>query len=208
MMVADASIAAPVPELMTDIQAAPLLCGGVIGYRALQRAGVQPGHRVGLFGFGASALCALQVARHWGCEVYVCTRSASEQQRARDLGAVWAGGYDDPCPEPLDAAVTFAPVGWVVTRALAALDRGATVSINAIHLDEMPAFDYQDLWWERSIASVANVTRTDAREFLALASKIPIHTSVEVFALEDANEALAALEAGRVAGAAVLAIDP
>jgi propanol-preferring alcohol dehydrogenase len=161
-----------------------------------------------LFGFGASALCALQVARHWGCELYVCTRSESEQQRARDLGAVWAGSYDDPCPEPLDAAVTFAPVGWVVTRALAALDRGATVSINAIHLDGIPAFDYQDLWWERSIASVANVTRTDAREFLALASEIPIRTSVEVFALEDANAALAALDAGRIAGAAVLAIDP
>jgi propanol-preferring alcohol dehydrogenase len=208
MMVVDASIAAPIPELMTDIQAAPLLCGGVIGYRALRRARVQPGHRVGLFGFGASALCALQVARHWGCELYVCTRSESEQQRARDLGAVWAGSYDDPCPEPLDAAVTFAPVGWVVTRALAALDRGATVSINAIHLDGIPAFDYQDLWWERSIASVANVTRTDAREFLALASEIPIRTSVEVFALEDANAALAALDAGRIAGAAVLAIDP
>jgi propanol-preferring alcohol dehydrogenase len=208
MTIVDAAIAAPIPELMTDTQAAPLLCGGVIGYRALRRAGVQPGHRVGLFGFGASALCAIQVARHWGCAVYVCTRSEAEQRRARELGAVWAGSYDDPCPEPLDAAVTFAPVGWVVTRALAALDRGATVSVNAIHLDEVPAFDYQDLWWERSIVSVANVTRTDAREFLALAGEIPIRTSVEVFALEDANAALAALDAGRIHGAAVLAIDP
>jgi alcohol dehydrogenase, propanol-preferring len=207
MMVVDATVAAPVPESMTDIQAAPLLCGGVIGYRALRRAGVQPGHRVGLFGFGASALCAIQVARAWGCEIYVCTRSESEQQRARDLGAVWAGSYDDTCPVPLDAAVTFAPVGWVVTRALAALDRGATVSINAIHLDQIPSFDYQDLWWERSIASVANVTRSDAREFLALATEIPIHTSVNVFALEDANAALAALAAGRLGGAAVLVMD-
>jgi propanol-preferring alcohol dehydrogenase len=194
MMVVDAAIAARVPASMTDVQAAPLLCGGVIGYRALRRAGVQPGHRVGLFGFGASALCALQVARYWGCDVYVCTRSDSEQRRARALGAVWAGSYDDPCPEPLDAAVTFAPVGWVVTRALAALDRGATLSINAIHLDAIPSFDYDDLWLERSIASVANVTRADARDFLTLAAAIPIQTSVEVFALEDANAALAALE--------------
>jgi propanol-preferring alcohol dehydrogenase len=206
-MSVEAGVAVRVPGAMSDIQAAPLLCGGVIGYRALRRAHVEPGDRVGLFGFGASALCAIQVARHWGCEVYVCTRSTDEQQRARELGAVWAGGYDDPCPVPLDAAVTFAPVGWVVTRALAALDRGATVAVNAIHLDEIPAFDYADLWWERSIASVANVTHADAQEFLALAGEIPIATSVDVFALGDANAALTALEAGTVRGAAVLAID-
>ena len=206
-MSVEAGVAVRVPGAMSDIQAAPLLCGGVIGYRALRRAHVEPGDRVGLFGFGASALCAIQVARHWGCKVYVCTRSTDEQQRARELGAVWAGGYDDPCPVPLDAAVTFAPVGWVVTRALAALDRGATVAVNAIHLDEIPAFDYADLWWERSIASVANVTHADAQEFLALAGEIPIATSVDVFALGDANAALTALEAGTVRGAAVLAID-
>jgi propanol-preferring alcohol dehydrogenase len=206
-MSVEAGVAVRVPGAMSDIQAAPLLCGGVIGYRALRRAHVEPGDRVGLFGFGASALCAIQVARHWGCEVYVCTRSTDERRRARELGAVWAGGYDDPCPVPLDAAVTFAPVGWVVTRALAALDRGATVAVNAIHLDEIPAFDYADLWWERSIASVANVTHADAQEFLALAGEIPIATSVDVFALGDANAALTALEAGTVRGAAVLAID-
>lgn len=206
-MAIEARAAVPVPPAMDDIQAAPLLCGGVIGYRALHRAGVAPGDRVGLFGFGASALCAIQVAHHWGCEVYVCTRSPDEQERARALGAVWAGGYDDPCPVRLDAAVTFAPVGWVVTRALATLERGATVAVNAIHLDQIPAFDYADLWWERSIASVANVTRTDAREFLELAEQIPIVTSVEVFALAEAPAALAALEAGEVRGSAVLAID-
>jgi len=206
-MAVETRMAVPVPAAMDDIQAAPLLCGGVIGYRALRRAQVRPGDRVGLFGFGASALCAIQVARHWGCEVYVCTRSAEEQERARGLGAAWAGGYDEPCPAPLDAAVTFAPVGWVVTRALAALERGATVAVNAIHLDEIPAFDYADLWWERSIASVANVTRADAREFLELAEQIPIVTSVDVFALEDAAAALAALEAGKIRGSAVLAID-
>jgi propanol-preferring alcohol dehydrogenase len=206
-MAVEARMAVPVPAAMDDIQAAPLLCGGVIGYRALRRAQVQPGDRVGLFGFGASALCAIQVARHWGCDVYVCTRSAEEQERARGLGATWAGGYDEPCPALLDAAVTFAPVGWVVTRALSALERGATVAVNAIHLDEIPAFDYADLWWERSIASVANVTRADAREFLELAEQIPIVTSVDVFALEDAPAALAALEAGKVRGSAVLAIN-
>ncbi len=207
-MLVDASVAVPVPTGLPDIQAAPLLCGGVIGYRALHRAGVRPGNRVGLFGFGASALCAIQVARHWGCEVYVCTRSEAEQRRARELGAVWAAGYDEPCPVPLDAAVTFAPVGWVVTRALASLDRGATVAVNAIHLDEIPAFDYADLWWERSIASVANVTRNDALEFMELAGAIPIATQVSVYALEDAISALRDLEAGRVAGAAVLAVAP
>jgi len=207
-MLVNASVAVPVPAGMSDIQAAPLLCGGVIGYRALHRAGVRPGDRLGLFGFGASALCAIQVARHWGCEVYVCTRSEAERDRARELGAAWAGGYDEPCPVPLDAAVTFAPAGWVVTRALASLDRGATVAVNAIHLDEIPAFDYSDLWWERSIASVANVTRQDAVEFLELAEAIPIATRVDVYALEDAGIALGDLEAGRVAGAAVLAIAP
>jgi alcohol dehydrogenase, propanol-preferring len=205
-MTVDASVAVPVPAGVPDIQAAPLLCGGVIGYRALHRAGVRPGSRLGLFGFGASALCAIQVARHWGCEVYVCTRSETEQRRARELGAVWAAGYDEPCPVPLDAAVTFAPAGWVVTRALASLDRGATVAVNAIHLDTIPAFDYSDLWWERSIASVANVTRNDAAEFLELAETIPIATQVGVYALEDAVAALRDLDAGRVAGAAVLAV--
>jgi propanol-preferring alcohol dehydrogenase len=206
-MAVEAAVAVPVPPAMDDIQAAPLLCGGVIGYRALRRAQVTPGDRVGLFGFGASALCAIQVARHWDCEVYVYTRSEDEQQRARALGAAWAGGYEDPCPVRLDAAVTFAPVGWVVTRALATLERGATVAVNAIHLDEIPAFDYADLWWERSIASVANVTRADAREFLELAEQIPIITSVDVFALEDAAAALAAHEAGEIRGSAVLRID-
>lgn len=206
MMLVDADVAAPVPESMPDTAAAPLLCGGVIGYRALRRARVAPGDRVGLYGFGASALCAIQVARHWGCEVYVATRSASEQERARELGAAWAGGYEDPCPVRLNAAVTFAPVGWVVIRALQALERGATVAINAIHLDGIPAFDYADLWWERELASVANVTRADAREFMSLAAEIPVRTSVRTYPLEAANEALDDLAAGRIGGAAVLEI--
>jgi alcohol dehydrogenase, propanol-preferring len=176
----------------------------VIGYRSLKVSGVQPGQRLGLYGFGASALLTLQVARFWGCRVFVCTRSEAERARARDLGAEWAGGYDDAPPEPLDAAVTFAPVGSVVIAALRATDRGGTVAINAIHLDGIPAFSYEHLWWERSLRSVANFTRQDAREFLELAARIAIRPSIDVYRLEEANLALERLKAGNVSGAAVL----
>jgi propanol-preferring alcohol dehydrogenase len=203
-VVVRADFALRIPPSFADTDAAPLLCGGVIGYRALKRARVVAGAKVGLFGFGASALLALQVARHWGCRVFVCTRSAEEQARARALGAEWAGDYDTKPPEPLDAAVTFAPAGYVVHRALAALDRGATVAINAIHLDELPRMPYADLWLEREIASVANFTRDDARELLDLAATIPIRTEYETHALADANEALGRLWRGEVRGAAVL----
>ena len=168
-----AAFALRLPARFDDLAAAPLLCGGVIGYRALRLSGIQPGGRLGLYGFGASASLAIQVARHWACEVFVCTRSATEQERARRLGAVWTGTYDDRPPAPLDAAVTFAPAGRVVLAALRALDRGATVAVNAIHLDRMPAFPYDDLWWERGIRSVANFTRQDAREFLDLGGRDP-----------------------------------
>jgi propanol-preferring alcohol dehydrogenase len=194
----------PIPASFTDVEAAPLLCGGVIGYRALKRSRILPGQKLGLFGFGASALITIQIARHWGCRVFVCTRTMGERARARELGAEWAGGYDDPLPEVLDAAITFAPVGDVVMAALKACDRGATVAINAIHLDRIPQFSYDDLWWERSLVSVANYTRTDAIEFLALAASIPIHTIVKVFELQHSNEALMQLSAGEVGGAAVL----
>lgn len=184
---------------------APLLCGGVIGYRALKRSGIQPGQRLGLYGFGASASLAIQVARFWDCEVYVATRAERDRARALEMGATWAGGASDRPPVPLHAAVTFAPVGSVVVAALQALDRGGTVAINAIHLDQIPAFDYDDLWWERSITSVANVTRRDAREFLALAEQIGIKTNPIPYPLEDAARALGDLEAGTIgAGAAVL----
>ena len=166
--------------------------------RAAPRA-VAPGDRLGLFGFGASALCAIQVARHWGCEVYVCTRSPDEQRAGararRGLGGRLRRGL--PGPARRGGHLRAGRLGRHPRTGR--LDRGATVAVNAIHLDEIPAFDYADLWWERSIASVANVTRADAREFLELAEQIPIATSVDVFALEDANAALAALEAGRVA---------
>jgi propanol-preferring alcohol dehydrogenase len=201
-----ADFALRIPDAFDDIAAAPLLCGGVIGYRSLKVSGIRPGQRLGLFGFGASALLALQVAKHWGCSIYVCTRSERERARALAMGAVWAGDYGEQAPAPLDAAVTFAPVGSVVIAALAALDRGGTLAINAIHLDGIPAFSYDKLWWERSVRSVANFTRQDAREFLALAAEIPIRTTVDRYALGDANRALEDLEAGRVDGAAVLEV--
>jgi propanol-preferring alcohol dehydrogenase len=205
-MVVRADVAVPIPAGFGDLEAAPLMCGGVIGYRALRRSGIRPGGRLGLFGFGASALLAIQVARHWGCEIHVWTRSPVEQARARDLGAAWAGPYGAPAGAPLDAAITFAPAGAVVVEALRAVDRGATVVVNAIHLDGIPAFPYELLWWERSLASVANVTRADAREFLELAATIPIRTAVEVHPLADGGLALERLATGRVEGAAVLAI--
>jgi len=202
--IARADFALRLPDGFDDLAAAPLLCGGVIGYRSLKRSGVQPGGRLGLYGFGASALITLQIARHWGCRIFVATRSPSEQERARSLGAEWTGNTGDTPPEPLDGAITFAPSGDVVRAALRACDRGATVAINAIHLDRLPEMPYEELWWERRLASVANFTRADATEFLTLAARIPVRTSFETHPLDDANIALARLARGEVQGAAVL----
>jgi propanol-preferring alcohol dehydrogenase len=202
-----ADYALRLPDGFEDLAAAPLLCGGVIGYRSLRISGIEPGGRLGLFGFGASALLALQVARHWSCETHVRTRSAREQARASRMGAASAAGYDEPTP-PLDAAITFAPSGEVVLAALRCLDRGGVVAVNAIHLDRVPAFPYELLWWERSLRSVANLTRDDARAFLALAAAIPIRTEVQVFALEDGNEALRRLAAGELDATAGLVPRP
>ncbi len=207
---ARADVAVRLPDGYPDLSAAPLLCGGVIGFRSLRVAGIgagSAGARLGLYGFGASARLALQVARAWGVEAYVATRSAADRERARELGAAWAGGYDDRPPVGLDAAVTFAPVGSVVAAAVRALDRGGVVAINAIHLDGLPAMPYEDLWWERSVRSVANVTREDAREFLGIAARIGIETDVETHPLAEANLALARLATGELAGTAVLVMD-
>jgi propanol-preferring alcohol dehydrogenase len=203
-MTARADFALRLPEAFSDVNAAPLLCGGVIGYRALKVAGIRPGGRLGLYGFGASASLAIQVAVHWDCEVYVCTRSEPERRRALDLGATWAGGYNDVPPVPLDSAVTFAPAGDVAVAALRALDRGGIVAINAIHLDRIPEFSYDLLWLERSLRSVANFTRQDAREFLALAAEIPIRTAPQPLPLADAGDAFVRLKGGQVEGAFVL----
>lgn len=201
------AFAVRVPDALSAVDAAPLLCGGVIGYRALRIADVAAGDRLGLVGFGASALCAIQVAVHRGCRVSVFTRSAAERERALALGAEWVGTYDDDPPAPLDAVITFAPSGRVVVDALRHLDRGGVLVVNAIHLDEVPGFPYADLWWERSLRSVANVTRRDAAEFMELAARIPVRTAVQLYPLDGANDALADLSAGRVAGAAVLTMD-
>jgi propanol-preferring alcohol dehydrogenase len=205
---ANADFTYPLPDGFDDLAAAPLLCGGTIGYRSLKVAGVDladaAGTRLGLYGFGASATCVIQLAVYAGCEVFVATRSVGEQERARNLGAVWAGPYSEPPPVPLDAAITFAPAGSVVVDALRAVDRGGTVAINAIHLDHIPELDYDDLWLERSLRSVANVTRNDVVEFLELAAIVPVRTQIEVFALPEANAALGCLARGEISGAAVL----
>ena len=203
-LVVRAEFALRVPDAFDDVAAAPLLCGGVIGYRSLLVSGIRPGGRLGLYGFGASALLALQVARHWGCDVHVATRSPRERERALALGAASVGGYDEASPALLDAAVTFAPAGSVVVAALRSLTRGGTVAINAIHLDGIPAFSYEALWWERSLRSVANYTRDDARAFLALAAEIPIRTEVAVFPLVEGAAVLGRLAAGTLEGTAVL----
>jgi len=202
--VADARYCFRVPEGYDAVQAAPLLCAGLIGYRSLRLAG--DGERLGLYGFGASAHVVAQVARHQGRRVFAFTRrgDAPGQEFARSLGAEWAGASDELPPEPLDAAIVFAPVGELVPAALRALDRGGVVVCAGIHMSDIPAFRYELLWEERSVRSVANLTRRDGEEFLALAPQLPVETHVEVFPLAEANEALERLRAGRITGAAVL----
>jgi len=195
----------PLPGKFADADAAPLLCAGIIGYRSLRLAGLRPGQRLGLFGFGASAHLAIQVAHYWGCEVYVFTRGAPHRELARRLGAAWVGGPGDAPPAKLHAAVTFAPAGWIVREALRVLAPGGTVAINAIHLDRIPELDYgEHLYGERTLRSVTNLTHRDAEEFLRLAAEIPVRTTVKEFALQDANRALSALKESRIEAAAVL----
>lgn len=207
-MVAPAGYVFPLPDHLDDLHAAPLLCAGVIGYRTLRVAGVQPGEAVALFGFGASAHLVIQVLRHWGNRVLVFTRSPQRQQHARELGAAWAGHPQDPAPEPVHHALIFAPAGELVPRALEILRPGGTVAINAIHMSPIPQMSYRLLYLERGVRSVANVTRQDAREFLHLAEEIGIQTTVQPYTGDQAGQALRDLKQGRVVGQAVLAIDP
>jgi alcohol dehydrogenase, propanol-preferring len=203
--VARSDFALPLPAGLDDLEIAPLLCAGVIGFRSLRVAGVQRGERVGLFGFGASAHLALPVLRSWGCHVSVSTRGTSHRKLAESLGADWVGSAFDRPPMPLDRAITFAPSGDVVVAALSSLRKGGVVAINAIHLDRIPEFDYDSLLWgERQIRSVTNVTRADARDFLQLASEIGLRPKITVFKLDQANEALLALKNDAIDGAAVL----
>jgi alcohol dehydrogenase, propanol-preferring len=195
----------PLPDGLDNIHASPLLCAGIIGFRSLRVAGVTHGERVGLFGFGSSASLAIAVLQAWKCEVYVVTRGDANRQLAESLGATWVGGEDDKPPVELDRAITFAPAGKVVVSALAALRKGGVVAINAIHLDEMPVFDYDKLLWgERQIRSVANMTRQDARDFLQLAHELNIRPNATVFSLDDASQALLSVKEETRHGSAVI----
>jgi len=202
--VADERYCFEIPAGYPDEQAAPLLCAGLIGWRSLRMCG--DAHRLGLYGFGAAAHIIAQVARWQGREVYAVTRpgDTAAQSFARELGAVWAGGSDEPPPQELEAAIIFAPDGALVPTALRALAPGGTVVCGGIHMSDIPSFPYELLWQERSIRSVANLTRADATEFLKLAPEVPVKTHVTTYPLEQANEALADLRAGRFTGAAVL----
>jgi propanol-preferring alcohol dehydrogenase len=195
----------PIPSQLSNEEAAPLLCAGIIGFRSLRVAGVQRGERVGLYGFGASAHLALQVLAAWGCETYVATRGEKHRAFAHELGAAWIGAATEKPPVPLDRAITFAPAGDVVVAALGALRKGGVVAVNAVHLDRMPQFDYDRLLWgERQIRSVTNMTRADARDFLALVVDHRIRPTARTYALADGAAALAAVRDDRLDGAAVI----
>jgi alcohol dehydrogenase, propanol-preferring len=206
VVTADERYCFPVPEGNDDLQAAPLLCAGLIGYRALRLAG-DP-QRLGLYGFGASAHIVTQVARHEGRRIFAFTRAGDDEAQgfARRLGAEWAGDALGPPPEELDAAIIFAPVGDLVPAALAAVAKGGTVVCAGIHMSDIPSFPYELLWGERVLRSVANLTRRDGEEFMELAPQVPVRTEIETFPLAEANEALARLRSGKVRGAAVLRI--
>ena len=201
---ADARFCFRLPKRYGDAEAAPLLCAGLIGHRAHRMAG--PAERLGLFGFGAAAHILAQVARHQGQRVYAFTRPGDRaaQDFARELGAEWAGGSDETPPAPLDAAILLAPVGALIPAALQLVRKGGRVIAAGIHMSDIPAFPYAILWGERSVSSVANLTRADGEEFFRIAAETPIRTKVTTFPLEDANEALARLRDGRLTGAAVL----
>lgn len=205
-MVVDARFAYPIPDIFSDTEAAPLLCAGVVGYRSLRLSRVQPGQRLGLYGFGASAHIIIQIARHWQCQVFVFTRNEHHRDMARTLGAAWAGGAGDDPGVPLDSSIIFAPAGWLVPEALRALDKGGTLALGGIHMSPIPEMPYDLLWHERTVQSVANSTRQDAVDFLDIAAEVPVRTEVELFPLEQANEALLRLKRSEINGAAVLQV--
>ncbi len=205
-MVAPEQFAYPLPPIFSDIEAAPLLCAGVVGYRSLRLSRVQPGQRLGLYGFGASAHLVLQVARHWRCEVFVFTRSEHHRALARSLGAVWAGAAEDDPGAAMDSSIIFAPAGGLVPLALRQLDRGGTLALGGIHMSDLPAMPYDLLWHERTIQSVANSTRQDVLDFLQVAAAIPVKSEVETFDLTEANATLLHLKRSEIRGAAVLLI--
>jgi len=201
---ANESFAYDIPEAFSDIEAAPLLCAGVVGYRALVRSGLKPGQRLGLYGFGASAHIVIQIARSWDCEVFVFTRNDRHRALARSLGAAWAQSADDDPGSLMDASIIFAPAGPLVPKALVRLHHGGTLVLGGIHMSEIPPLAYDLLWHERTVLSVANSTRQDVINLLQVAAEIPIKSSIEPYSLEESNEVLNKLKAGEVNGAAVL----
>ncbi len=203
-LVADERFCFPIPNKCSDAEAAPLLCAGLIGYRSLAKTG--NAKRIGIYGFGAAAHIITQVARYQGREIYAFTRRGDSegQQFAKSLGASWVGDSETQPPEKLDAAIIFAPAGELVPHALRALGKGGIVVCGGIHMSDIPSFPYESLWNERSICSVANLTRRDGKEFFLIAPRIPVHATVQTFRLEEANEALARLREGKIKGAAVL----
>jgi propanol-preferring alcohol dehydrogenase len=202
-----AAFAYPIPPVFRDEEAAPLLCAGIIGYRALRLSGIQPGQRLGLYGFGASAHIAIQIARHWGCQVYVSSLKPEHQRLAQELGAAWVGGATDSPPDKLHASIIFAPAGELVPRALRALERGGTLALAGIHMTPIPSLDYdREVFGERIIRSVTANTRQDGLDLLREAAAIPITPHTVRFSLEEANRALQDLKSGSFQGAAVLSI--
>ncbi len=206
LIVAPEKFVYPIPEQFSDLAAAPLLCAGIIGFRSLRLAELQPADTLGIYGFGAAGHVCIQVARHLGYRVLVSTREEKHRKLAAELGAEWVGGaYDDP-PTPLNAAIIFAPAGELVPAALKNLKRGGTLVLGGIHMSDIPSFSYDLLYWERRIRSVANNTRQDGIDFLRIAAEIPIHTQLQTFNLEQANEALEALKNDGIRGAGVLRV--
>ena len=202
-----ARFAYPIPSMFSDAEAAPLLCAGMIGYRALRRSQLKPGERLGLYGFGASAHVTIQIARHWGCPVYVFSHRAAHQSLAKQLGATWVGQATESPPEKLHASIIFAPAGHLVPLALQALERGGTVVMAGIYSSDVPSLVYdRDLFQERTLQSVTANTRQDGLDLFHAATEIPIRTHTQAFRLEDANHALQALKAGKINGAGVLTI--
>lgn len=202
--VVDRRFAYSIPDVFDDAHAAPLMCAGIVGYRALKLSEIEPGQRLGLYGFGASAHLVIQVARHWQCQVYVFTRSQEHRRHARELGAAWVGGAEEEPPHKVHGSITFAPAGWIIPLALNHLRPGGTLAVNAIHASPIPEMQYDTIYHERTLRSVKNFTRTDAHEFLQLAAEIPIATTISTFSLPQANGVLQKVKASEINGAAVL----
>ncbi len=203
---AEERFAYPIPQRFSDEEASPLLCAGIIGYRSLRLSAIEPGENLGLYGFGASAHIALQVARHWGCSVYVFTRGEGHRNLALELGAAWVGSAHDNPPARMDCSITFTPVGWIVPLALGHLRPGGTLAINAIYMTPIPEMPYATIYEERTLRSVANFTSQDAEEFLQIAADVPVKTEVETFPFSEANQVLQKLKQSQIRGAAALRI--